>query len=83
MKTQWNTPDGQLTIAQYLAQQPQTEWYTIRRLADELHSSNSTLKPAVLALAGAGFLDMQDGWTRKEDLRFRLRPELRNVYTPS
>jgi len=69
--------DRALELAAELRKLPVDSWITVKAAADLLGIHSTTAWDAVLALAGAGYLEMTDPWTGKEKIRFRLHPSLR------
>jgi Mn-dependent DtxR family transcriptional regulator len=66
-----------LELASELRKLPMDSWIHVKAAADLLGVHPNTAWDAVLALAGAGYLEMTDPWTGKEKIRFRLHPSLR------
>lgn len=65
-------------LAVELAKLPETAWVTINWACSTYQMSYHTASGLVTTLATSGFLEVQNGWTENEKIRFRLKPSLRN-----
>lgn len=72
-----------MEVLQHLAYAKKHEWFTIARLAKEMKIAHKTTKDLVFSLATEDVLQIQDGWTENEEIRFRLKPELLNNWYTS
>lgn len=65
-------------LAVELAKLPETAWVTINWVCSTYQMSHHTASGLVTTLAANGFIEVQNGWTENEKIRFRLKPSLRN-----